>query len=427
MIKSYPTRDALVSAGVPTNESRVALVEDENDVVVDGVNVIKSIPEFGDPIFTDASGKTVIIDAASLVPSLIPSGWAYKGPFLIDWDKGYMAVFNGDFTSLPTRKFADVVQFEVTIPAASGEMSLGAQFVSAGTTTTVTVQYDSSEGLASAANTYEESGDTLCGKINLALKAIDGITGTWWAYLDDNGKVILQRDTWTDYRQYTCSGALTHVTWGDMPAASTYLKANGRITNYRGIQNIAGGAVYWGVSGRDLTADVAVGSEAGNTNPMKLSEYQSSPYAAAIRAAYPTYEDYLRGEFGIPLPQGLGCFALPDGKELTEKYGPITAPTKDGGSKAKFPALNWAYSLGDNNHLWDVTEGTLIMEDGHLSKLNATQSRMGKVTISAATYRWFAQRYGVYNAWFFIGTSRYLGYYFVSNVFQVGAVTLLPK
>jgi hypothetical protein len=36
---------------------------------------------------------------------------------------------------------------------------------------------------------------------------------------------------------------------------------------------------------------------------MKLSEYQSSQYAAAIRAYYPTYESYLEGEFGIPAVQ----------------------------------------------------------------------------------------------------------------------------
>lgn len=427
MIKSYPTRDALVSAGVPTNESRVALVKDENDVVVDGVNVIKTTPRLGDALFTDSDGKTVIIGGDSLVPALIPSGWRYRGPFLMSWGDGRHLILNGDFTTLPTRKYADVVQFEVTVPTASGTLSLGAQLVTPGTTTTIEVEYTAGMDLASGTDTYEENDTTLCGRINAALSNLDGVTGVWWAYLNGEGKVILQRDTWTDYRQYVCSGALTHVTWGDMPASSVYLKSNGRTTNYRGIMNIAGGVAYWSANGRALTADVPVGSESGDTSPMSLSEYQTSPHASAIRAAYPTYENYLRGEFGIPFPQRFGCFALPDSRELTDKYGPMTAPTRDGGTKAKFPALNWAYLLGGDNFLWGVSEGTLIMEDGNLSKINAVQTRMGKVNISVAAPRWFAQRSGVGSAWFFHATFRNLYSYYVSSAYEVGAVTLLPK
>ena len=427
MIKSYPTRDALVSAGVPTNESRVSLVADENDVVVDGVNVIVSIPRFADPMFTDASGKTVIIAQETLVPASVPAGWTYKGPFLMDWDDKYHLALNGTFTSLPTRKFADMVQFEVAVPSASGTLSLGAQMVEAGTTTTISVEYEAGMTLATEANVYEVNDTTLCGRINTAIAALEGVTGAWWAYLNDEGKVILQRDTWTDYRQYICSGALTHCTWGDMPASSAYLKSNGRTTNYRGLMEFAGGAAYWATHGRELTANVEVGSESGNTNPMLLSEYQASQYAAEIRAAYPTYEDYLRGEFGIPFPQEFGCFALPDSKELTDKYGPMMAPTKDGGTKAKFPALNWAYSLGGDNFLWGVKEGTLFMEDSRRAKLNAVQTKMGKINISAATNRWFAQRYNVYYAWIFSTTYRYLTSTNVSYAIQVGAVTLLPK
>jgi hypothetical protein len=191
--------------------------------------------------------------------------------------------------------------------------------------------------------------------------------------------------------------------------------------------NIAGGASYWNTQGRTMTANVAVGSEAGNTDPMLLSEYLSSPFAAAIRAYYPTYEDYLRGEFGILYPQTYSAFALPDAKTLTDKYGPATAPTKDGSAKAKFPALNWAWSLGGDNYLWGVDEGTVFMDDENLKAINATQSKAGKVNISAATSRWFAQRYNVYYAWFFNGTYRYLDSNVVNNANQVGAVTLLKN
>ena len=122
----------------------------------------------------------------------------------------------------------------------------------------------------------------------------------------------------------------------------------------------------------------------------------------------------------------VGAFALPDGEALTAKYGPMMAPTKSGDTKAKFPALNWAYLQG--GHLWDVSEGVLMMEDGNLAVINATQKKGGKVTLANNSYRWFAQRYNVNNAWNFNGTNRNLNNNNVNNANQVGAVAnLLEK
>jgi hypothetical protein len=208
-----------------------------------------------------------------------------------------------------------------------------------------------------------------------------------------------------------------------MPASDNYRKVNGKSTNNRGIMNFEGAASYWSTNGRTLDANVAVHSEAGNTNPMKLSEFQSSQYAADIRTYYKTYEAYLRGEFGIQPLMKVGAFALPDGEAMTAKYGPLTAPTKAGSTKAKFPALNWGYLQG--GHLWDVAEGVLMMEDSNLAVINATQTKAGKVTLANSSSRWFAERYYVYNAWLFGGTNRYLSYGYVSGAYQVGAVALL--
>jgi hypothetical protein len=208
-----------------------------------------------------------------------------------------------------------------------------------------------------------------------------------------------------------------------MPASDNYRKVNGKSTNYRGLMNFAGAASYWSTNGRTLSANVAVHSEVGNTDPMKLSEFQSSQYAADIRAYYKTYEAYLRGEFGIQPLMKVGAFALPDGDALTAKYGPMMAPTKSGGTKAMYPALNWAYLQG--GHLWDVTEGVLMMEDSNLAVINATQTKAGKVTLGNASARWFAERYIVGTAWPFGGTTRYLGINSVGGANQVGAVSLL--
>jgi hypothetical protein len=101
----------------------------------------------------------------------------------------------------------------------------------------------------------------------------------------------------------------------------------------------------------------------------------------------------------------------------------MTAPTHDGDTKVKFPALNWAYLQG--GHLWDVHEGTIMMKDANLDIINSTQTKVGKVTLSNASSRWFAQRYNVDNAWVFNGYNRYLSNTYVSSALQVGAVTLL--
>ena len=137
----------------------------------------------------------------------------------------------------------------------------------------------------------------------------------------------------------------------------------------------------------------------------------------------------------MKVPQKLGAFSLPDGKAMGEKYGPMTAPTKSGGIKALYPALNWPVGINLNAdgmnsgdwHLWDVREGSLMMRDETFAKINATRVKMGVSQISNSTSRWFAERCNVGYAWHFYG---YLGYlsnisYNVSHGDQVGAVTLL--
>lgn len=429
MIKTYPDQSAYAAAGLPMRETRVANITEGNLTKVDGVNVEKNVARWGDAIFTDSTGKHRIIDRDTLKMSLIPSNWTYEGPYLFQWDNDTMAVWKGNYASLPSLKFLDVCQYAITaITGTSLSINLRmSPDYNVNTTVTVTL----SSAAISAATAQEISQA-------VAAKATEvGDTKAWWAYLadangnkvdDDGTQIIIQCDTCVDYRFYNCSmtgGTIALYSWRDMPDTDNYWKANGRLTNYRGLMHIGGGASYWATNGRTLTAAVAVHSEAGNTDPMKKSEYLTSEFAAAIRAYYPTYEDYLRGEFGIMWPQKKGVFALPNGKELTEKYGPMMAPTKAGGTKAMYPALNWAYLQG--GHLWDVNEGTLMMEDERLAILNATQQKAGKVMLGSGTPRWFAERYHVHTAWFFSGTTRYLYTNTVHSALQVGAVTLLKK
>lgn len=424
-IEQYNDAASYNSAGKPTTESRVANIKEGNISKFDGVNVpTTDTPVFGDAVYLDENGNKVAIRKEVYNRSLVSALWTYKGVFLGYHQDGRWRAFLGNYSSLPSYKYLGVCQYAWTDAVLDGEehsKTIGLRFglPDWDTTQSITFTY--------TATTLAEAAAACTAAIEAKLTelgASDTIIGQWWAYADEaNNRVIVQRDDCTDYRFYNCSG-LTHISWGDMPASDNYRKVNGKSTSNRGIMNFSGAASYWGTSGRTLSANVAVHSEAGGTDPMKLTEFQSSPYAADIRAYYKTYEAYLRGEFGIQPLMKVGAFALPNGETLAAKYGPMMAPTKSGGTKAMYPALNWGYLQG--GHLWDVTEGVLMMEDSNLAVINATQTKAGKVTLANSSFRWFAERYSVAYAWYFNGANRTLnsnaGVY---NAFQVGAIALL--
>ena len=423
-IEQYNDVASYNSAGKPNTESRVANIKAGNVSKFDCVNVpTTDTPMFGDAVYMDENSNKVAIRKDVFNRSLIPASWTYKGVFLYYHKDGRWGVFLGNYTSLPSLKYLDVCQYAWTDMVLDGEehsKTIGLRFgiPNWDTTTSITFTYTATTlaEAAAACTTAIEAKLTELG-------ASDTTIGQWWAYTDEvNNRVIVQRDNCTDYRFYNCSG-LTHISWGDMPASDNYRKVNGKSTNYRGIMNFKGAASYWGTNGRTPDANVAVHSESGNTDPMKLTEFQSSPYAADIRAYYKTYEAYLRGEFGIQPLMKVGAFALPDGEAMAKKYGSMLVPTKAGSTKAKYPALNWGYNQG--GHLWDVTEGVLMMEDDNLAIINHTQTKAGKVTLSNVSIRWFAERYNVNHAWIFNGTYRTLNLNYVHYANQVGAVSFL--
>ena len=423
-IEQYIDDASYNAAGKPNTESRVVNIKAGNASKFDGVNVpTTDTPVFGDAVYYDENQNKVAIRRDVYNRSLVPSSWTYKGVFLYYYKDGRWAVFLGNYDSLPSLKYLGCSQYSWTDTLLDGEeheKTIGLRFgiPDWNTTQTITFTYTATT-LAEAAAACTAAIEAKLAELEAPQTTID----QWWAYADEeNNRVIVQRDDCTDYRFYNCTG-LAHTTWGDMPASDNYRKVNGKSTNYRGMMNFKGGASYWNTNGRKLTANVAVHSEAGNIDPMKLSEFQSSEYAAEIRAYYKTYEAYLRGEFGIQMLLKVGVFALPDGEELTKKYGPMMVPTKNGGTKAKHPALNWGYLQG--GHLWDVNEGVLMMEDANLDIINATQAKAGKVTLANSSTRWFAERNNVYSAWYVYGSGRTLSIVNVYYAYQVGVVALL--
>ena len=449
--KRYNTESAYEAAGLPESESRIALIDETERVAFDHVNTETTEPVLGDAVFLKTEtvdGETVVTPVVlkggdALRPSLIPANYTYVGPVLERISHDTVSVIHNTFGSA---KYADVVQFTLTGLTLDGDehsASIGLRLTGGtasgyGSNTTIAFAYQATD-LATA-----------CQQLNTAIddaKASIGFTNTVWAYMiNDNyekvdaaaeaTKLMVQIDAWSDYRQYNKANSgctLTHVSWRDMPVADWYKKTNGKTTNYRGMMNIARAVTYWSTNGRTPTANVAVGSEGGNTDPVKKTEFENSEYCAALREAYSDYETYIRAEFGIVFPQKFGVFSLPDGATLTAKYGPMDAPTKAGLAKYKFPALHgpldvayWHADLSAGKwHLWDVREGVILMRNENLKRINATQTKMDKTNIGNGTPRWFAQRYSVNSAWYFSGTSGNLYYNHVYLTGQVGAVALL--
>lgn len=431
-VKRYQTQEEYNSGRKNISESQASLVVPDNNPILDGVNVRTMEPIAWDVVYADSNNEIVVIRRETYNPLLLPSSWKYIGPVYerVGQDR-VRTLWGNAFTTL---KYADLVQFKVTVPDESGNINLGAQFVAAGTTTTITVEYTAGMDLAGAVDTYEENTDTLCGRINTALAALEGITGTWWAYKNASGDVILQRDTWTDYRQYICSGALTHVTWGDMPATSaSILKVDGKTTTYRGVINVTGAVAYWSTNGRTPTAQVPA-HISGNDDPVNKTAFEENQYCDLLRAEYENYTSYIES-FRIHWPQRFSVFSETfDAAMLTKTYGNLTAPTKAGSTKYKFPALHWALTVGHVGvkgcepgelNLWGADDGLTLFSDEGLRGLNSVQSKAGKTTLANSSSRWFAQRCSVNGAWYFNGKYRMLYYTSVCYTTQVGAVTLL--
>lgn len=425
-IKAYNNRAAYDAAVKPTTESQVSLIETTREIIVDGRNVVTTEPVAGDVVFTDDQNKVIFVKGGDwLVKANIPAAWTHVG--YVYFRKGrQVGVIDKNTADL---KWLDVSQFAWTDAALDGaehSKTIGLRFgvPNWDTTTSITFTY--------TATTLAEAAAACTAAIEAKLTELGAPQATidqWWAYADEeNNRITVQRDTCTDYRFYNCSG-LTHITWGDMPESSNAgFRAAWLIGNER-IMNDARGAAYYGTNGRTPTADVPLRAAAGI---VKKADFETSAYCQLLRDTYGTYVEYIRKEYHVVYPQKVGAFKLPDGAAMA-KYAVMTAPTKAGGTKYKYPALWFGYnrnygaaglSLGDW-HLPSVDEGCRLMDDATLAALTPSISKMGTTAVNNGTARWFAARYNVVTAWNFSGNYGYLSTNGVGNGFRCQAVALL--
>lgn len=433
-IKSYNSKADYQAAVKPTTESQVSMIETTREIIVDGVNVVTTQPTVGDVVFLDDQNKIIYVKGGAWIQKAnIPAAWTHVG--YVYFRKGkQVGVIHKDGAD---QKWLDVCQYAITA-ISSTSLTINLSMAPSYAQVATTVALASTDINAANAQAISEA---------VAAKATEvGDTRAWWAYLadadgnkvDENGtQIIIQCDTCTDYRFYNVSATgctIAHITWGDMPENSVYWRGErGYYTNYWGVMNIARTKAWATGSGRVPTQNEPVGPRAGNDAPVKPSEFANSEYCANLRAAYATYEEYLEKCYMVVYPQKYGCFSLPSGKAMAEKYARMTAPTKAGGTKYKYPALYYGYtkSFGVDGldfgdwYLPGVAEGTMLMKDETLSALAPSISKMGTIAVNNSARRWFAQRCNVYTAWFFYGDYGGLGSYNVNGSYRCQAVALL--
>lgn len=434
-IKSYANKAAYDAAVKPTIDSQVSLIETTREIIVDGVNVITTSPAVGDLVFLNESNEITYVKGGSWIQkAIIPSAWVHVGYVYLRKGRK-VGVIDKNTADL---KYLDVCQYAITA-ISSTTLSIKLRMspdYAVDTTVDVTLTSTAIDATSAA-----EISAAVAAKATAV-----GDTKAWWAYLADaegnkvesgGTQIIIQCDTCVDYRFYNVSATgctIAHVTWGDMPENNTYWRGErGFYTNYWGVQNIARTKAWATSNGRVPASNEPVGPRAGNDAPVKPSEFESSQYCADLRAAYKTYEEYLEKCYAVVCPQKYGCFALPDGAELSRLYANKMAPTKDGGTKAKFPALNYGYNrsygvdglnAGDL-HLPGVLEGTELMKDACINTLAPSVTKMGTTAIDNSTHRWWAQRCNVYTAWFFSGGYGTLNNLNVHTTVRCQAVALL--
>ena len=426
-IKSYNSKADYQAAVKPTTESQVSMIETTREIIVDGANVVTTQPTVGDVVFLDDQNKVIYVKGGAWIQKAnIPAAWTHVG--YVYFRKGkQVGIIHKTGADV---KYLDVSQFawtDMVLDGAEHSKTIGLRFgiPNWDTTTSITFTY--------TATTLVEAAAACTAAIEAKLTELGASEATinqWWAYADDaNSRVIVQRDACTDYRFYNCSG-LTHITWGDMPENSNSgFRVNMQQGNEK-IMNDARGASYYGTNGRTPSADVPLNANAGIVNK---SAFDSSPYCQLLRDTYGTYKEYIHQEYRVAYPQKLGAFSLPSGKELTAKYGPMTAPTKTGSTKYKFPALRYGYnkSFGVDGldfgdwYLPGVAEGAMLMRDETLAALSPSISKMGTTAINNSTTRWCAQRYNVNNAWLFYGYYGTLSINGVNYSTRAQAVALL--
>ena len=434
MIKKFQNDAAYIAAGKPTTESRVALIEESNEVKIDGINVMVKNPTTGDAVYHDGTKYCFFKGGDQINHSLLTSnGYTLVG-VVEGWIGDKVLVSN---KSASNQKWLSVWKYAITaISSTSVTLKLRIMDSSKSGDARWETAINVSVTLTSA-----EINATSASEMSAAIKAKAtemGDTNNWWAYFDeDTNRIIVQVDNTSNPQQYQvaatgCTIALD--VWGDMPANSNLWRKNGNSAIWGGM-NKARFLIYYGTNGTVPTADV----DPHANSTVKRACFEDSTaegyqYCAALRETFGTYENYMESQM-VLFPQKYGVFSMADSKALCDKYWNVMVKKEDNTEIPLYPALYYGHnvttydgidgiSLGDW-FLPGVKEGMLMMNDDIIDVVRTTAAKVGATQINNSTSQWFAQRDNVNSAWVFGGIYGYLYHGNVTATASVQAVALL--
>ena len=221
----------------------------------------------------------------------------------------------------------------------------------------------------------------------------------------------------------TSGGSLKYKTsnTADGQSSDWYYRKDGSMANNRGIMNVARGVAYWGSNGRTPSTNETIPAS-NNSDPVNRTAFETSAYCKLLRQTYASYESYISEGMGVKFPQEAGCFGLPNGKTITYTYNDANHPAFQ-----HCAGVNYGVDgIGAGDwYLPGVYEGTALMRDAVLEKVNASMALISGASISNGSYRWFAQRFISEDAWSFGGNGGNLHYSTCTYEFTVQAVVLL--
>ena len=433
-IRNYNSKADYDAAAKSSTESQVSLIETNREIIIDGVNVLTTEPTVGDILFLDESGIPAFLKGgAQLVKAQVPSVWIHVG-YVLGRFGDKVLLLNKAQT---TEQWLALWQYAITAIASTSitiRLHMGTNYDEY--TNVVVTLPDTSLSIANAA------------AITAALEAKAAEVGdskAWWAYaadaqgnkVDDDALatcIIIQCDTNPSNQLYQVAGVgctITLSVWEDMPATTTNGFNTGGSTG--GAASVERYIDYVKTNG--ITPTIPVIPKDGSST-VTFAAFTESEFCQALREAYGDgdegYEAYIRAEKTLIVPQKLGLFGMMSSAEMSARYGNTAAPTKDGGTKFKYPALHHGAAVSypadglraGDWYLNGPDDAVRMFETKAYSTLRASQSKMGTTLLSRAAYRWVARRYNAGLAWIFYGTRGNLLNTNVALSYAVQAVAL---
>ena len=405
MIKSYTNKSSWDSETKSTTESTIGLLLDSNTPVVNGVNVLVTVPKVGDAVVLDENGDVKFIAKGTFVGSSFPNTWTKVGVVYNVLGKEVWIVSH---TNLGGIKYSNVWRLKITgytLDGADHTVTLNT-YNNSGTATSLSWTYNASSvsDFVSQFNTWA------------ATSGNDPNSRGYYMYVDSDNVVQFVEPNYTTYRQHSdsLSGGATSAAnvATEIPAITWNLDQDGNSRVYNTV-NI-GAIKRWG--GRTLSAAEAI---TVNNTPISKASFDGT-YGESYRTAYGTYDNYLEhNQAKVPVNRGVLSWRN-KGYEYTYALANLQYTAKDGTSAYMYQAPHSVAAFGYSANAdlaagkWyipDVEEMVILMRPitvgntgvssvSQYDDVNKTIYAMGGSTISTNANRWCSCRCDSNNVWF---------------------------